>query len=341
MKHSKTEYQMALVVFCLIVIAAAYVHVRLWKVKSQSVQREDIYCAYLEGGKILEGVNPYQAVLSGNFRVNNKYATYFPLFYLMSSGVKQIGFTSFPEWLAFWRVVFLFCVLGIAYLIFQTCAASGELLLGLFGALFWLFNRWVLHVTIIAHLDFLPLLLFMLSLGFVRRRFSLACFIFGVSLAVKQIAIFALPLYLIWSWQSGSEKRVRPLVKASVLIATVPLLTSIPFLIWNAEGYIRSILFSATRYANDHFQVSSLDALFGIQGIPAKVPMLILLVLVYALALYRRIPQYTCMLLIMTVFFCFNSVLFRQYMIWFLPFIPLAVLEGVSSVSESESKWVS
>ena len=32
--------------------------------------------------------------------------------------------------------------------------------------------------------------------------------------------------------------------------------------------------------------------------------------------------------LVMSAFFGFNSVLFRQYVVWFIPFIPLAVLEA-------------
>jgi hypothetical protein len=32
--------------------------------------------------------------------------------------------------------------------------------------------------------------------------------------------------------------------------------------------------------------------------------------------------------LVMSAFFAFNSVLFRQYVVWFIPFIPLTVLEA-------------
>ena len=124
------------------------------------------------------------------------------------------------------------------------------------------------------------------------------------------------------------EDRVRHLLTASALILVVPLVVSLPFLIWNAEGFVRSILFSATRYPDDHFDAPSLDALFGAYGIPAKIPMLLLVSLTYALASLHRLPVYASLLLVMSAFFGFNSVLFRQYVVWFIPFIPLAALEA-------------
>ena len=290
-------------------------------------ESEDIYEGFVEGSRLVEGVNPYERILHGNMRENDKYATYLPLFYLLSAGAQLAGLETFPAWLTLWGIVFLVCNIGIGYLIFRICAARSQPLLGIFGVLFWLFNRWTLHVNVISHIDFIPLFVLLLSLSLVPRRFPLACVLFGVSLAIKHIAIFALPLYLIWSWQLAREHRMRHLVTASALILVTPLVLSLPFVIWNAEGFVRSIMFSATRNPADHFSAPSLDALFGIHGIPAKIPMLLLLALTYGLASLRRVPRYASLLLVMTVFFGFNSVLFRQYVVWFIPFIPLTVLE--------------
>jgi hypothetical protein len=331
--------------FCLVAIAGIYVHTTLWSTEHWEVdlERQDIYYSFVEGSRLIEGVNPYERVLSGDMRTNKKYATYFPLFYLLSSCTQLAGLQTYLEWLAFWRVVFLGCLLGISYLIFQICVSKDLPLVGIFGALFWLFNRWTLYVTLISHLDFLPLFLLLLSLSVLPRRFSLACVLFSLSLAVKQIAIFALPLYLIWSWRTQWRNRTRHLFKTFALIAAVPLLTSIPFLIWNAEGYLKSVLFSVTRYPVDYLDVPSvtLSVLLGSYGISSIMPMFFLLGLTYALALFRSVPLYASNLLVMTVFFCFNSVLFRQYTVWFLPFIPLTLVEipcvGKSSAQEQDS----
>ena len=314
-------------VFCLVAIAGIYVHASRWN-SAEDTEGQDVYYAFVEGSRLIAGANPYERILEGNMRDNDKYATYLPLFYLLSAGAQLAGFETFPAWLSLWRVVFLGCNIGIGYLIFRICAARSQPMLGIFGALFWLFNRWTLLVNGISHIDFLPLFVLLLSLSLVPRRFGLACVLFGLSLAIKQIAIFALPLYLIWSWQMASEHRVRHLVKASALIVAIPLVVSLPFLVWNAEGFVRSLMFSATRNPDDHFSAPSVDALLGFRGIPAKIPMLLLLALTYAPAWLHRVPVYASLLLVMSAFFGFNSVLFRQYVVWFIPFIPLAVLEA-------------
>ena len=311
----------------LVAVAGIYVHTSRWNT-AEDTEGQDIYYAFVEGRRLVEGANPYERILDGNMRDNDKYATYLPLFYLLSAGAQLVGLETFPAWLTLWRVVFLGCNIGIGYLIFSICAARSQPLLGIFGALFWLFNRWTLLVNGISHIDFLPLFVLLLSLSFVPRRFPLACILFGLSLAIKQIAIFALPLYLIWSWQTAREHRARHLLTASALILAIPLVVSLPFLIWNAEGFVRSLMFSATRNPDDHFSAPSVDAMFGVRGIPAKIPMLLLLVLTYALASFHRVPLYASLLLVMSVFFGFNSVLFRQYVVWFIPFIPLTVLEA-------------
>jgi uncharacterized membrane protein len=317
----------ALLVFGLIAIAGIYVHTRLWT-PPQHPEKYDIYYSYLEGSRLVEGANPYRRIMQSDMRTNDKYATYFPLFYLLSALTQRAGLESYLSWLAFWRVVFLICNLGIGFLIFQICAEDDQAWLGIFGAAFWLFNRWTVDVTAIDHLDFLPLFLLLLSLKLVPRRFWWACLLFSFSLAIKQIAILALPLYLIWAWQMEGEKRWRHLVQAGALIAAIPLVTSVPFLVWNAQAYLKSILFSATRNPEDHFSTPSIDVLLGMNGLPARIPMFVLAGLTYALAFFRHIPKYSALLLIMAIIFGFNSVLYRQYLTWLIPFIPLAVLEA-------------
>jgi len=231
-----------LFVFAAIAVTGIFLHKAQWQ-PVDKVDTQDVYYIYLEGYRIIHHENPYERVLGGNMRNNEKYATYFPLFYVIGGASQLAGLRNFPEWLAFWRIVFLACVVGIAYFIFHACQARNEPLLGLFGATFWLFNRWTLEVTSISHIDFLPLLLLLVSLYLLPRRFSLGCILFGVSLALKQIAIFALPLYLVWGWQVDRKDRNRHLVKALILVSIVPVVISLPFLAWNAEGYLKSVLF--------------------------------------------------------------------------------------------------
>ncbi len=52
-----------------------------------------------------------------------------------------------------------------------------------------------------------------------------------------------------------------------------------------------------------------------------------LLFLVYLGMFRRRMGIYISVLLTMAVFWGFNSVLFRQYICWIVPFIPLALCD--------------
>jgi hypothetical protein len=315
-------------IFLLIALAGFRVHTRLWKMDWR-MDREDIHYIFLEGSRLTEGVNPYERVLQGDMRANDKYATYLPLFYVLSAGTQLAGWKDFPSWLVLWRGVFLAFNLGIGFLIFRISSEANRPWLGIFGSLFWLFNRWTLHVTLIGHIDFVPLFFLLLSLSQVSRRFPLACLLFGLSLAIKQIALFAAPLYWIWALQTGHGSRGGRLLRASGWILLVPFLVSLPFLVWNAGGFLQSILFSATRNPEDHFSTPSLDAIFGYHGVFAKIPMGVLLGLVYAGVWARPVSPYAALLLVQAVFIGFNSVLFRQYVVWLMPFLPLALIESL------------
>lgn len=317
---------------CLFLLAVITIYAYVWVMDlwDNDAEQEDIYYIWLEGKRILEGDNPYERILAGNMRDNDKYATYFPLFYLLSAGMQFIGFRDFSDWLEVWRVIFLIFNLAIAALIFQQIHRHQGLVLALFAALFWLFNRWTLHVTYIAQIEFITIFFLLLSLVILPKHKYTACILFSVSLAIKQIAVFLLPLYLIWIWQLSDRYKLRQTLTALLIIVSIPVITSIPFLLWHSEGYIKSILFSATRESSTHFGVQSLDALIDNEftefvGIRAKIPMLFLIFLIYISSF--NIGVYTGVFLVMLTFIDFNSVIFRQYICWTIPFALLLVCD--------------
>ena len=315
-----------LAILVVLLLAGAGAHVRLWNVPTEG---QDIYYAWVEGGRIAAGENPYARVLSGDMLLNDKYATYFALFYELSAVTRLAGLDDYATWIAFWRVVFLGFTLAIGVLLFVVAYQQGRIALAFFGLGFWLFNRWTLHLTQIAHLDPVPILFMLASLALFDRHRVASLLLFGASLALKQIGVFLAPLYLIWVWRAAGTDAAgrRDVLLAMLLIATVPLLTALPFLVWNARGFVSSILFSVTRLPSDHLGVPSFDTRMGWIGLPGKVPMLVLMALVYWMAARGNIGRYTAGLLIFATFVDFNAVLFRQYVAWALPFIPLAVLE--------------
>ena len=288
---------------------------------------EDVYYVWVEGSRLLNGEDPYARILAGNMRENDKYATYFPGFYGLSALSQAAGLRDYEAWIAFWRVIFLAFDLAIAAALYLLIYPRGRLLSACFAAAFWLFSRWTLHVTEIAHLDFIPIFLMIASLGLFRKHRWSALVLFSLSLGVKQIAIFLVPLYLIWTWQSARQSKLKQTALAGLVIASVPILISLPFLAWHAEGFIKSLAFSATRNPVDHFSVTSLDGQMGWVGLPARLPMFVMLLAVYALAWRRKVGMYVASLFAMSTFLDFNAVLFRQYFAWIVPLIPLVMLD--------------
>lgn len=294
-------------------------------------RNQDIYFSFVEGQRITAGENPYERVLEGNFRTNQKYATYFPLFYELSAVSQILGLRAYDDWIRFWRVMFGIFDVGITLLLFETCRRRGAFLLGVFAAALWGLGRWSLFVVQIAHLDFIPIFFLLLSLFSLRERPRTALLLFGVSLAFKQFGIFLVPLYLLWAWQE-SEGDFKAVLRAGIWIAAVPLITALPFLIANAPGFIGSVLFSATRDARTHFSAPSVDVALGLSGTLARLPLLAMLAGVYALAATRTTGVYTSCLLVFAVFIDFNPVLYTHYPAWLVPFVVTAPLDAMGAM---------
>jgi uncharacterized membrane protein len=79
----------------------------------------------------------------------------------------------------------------------------------------------------------------------------------------KTIAILLVPLCLIWVWQSSSRNAIREVLIAALAIASIPAAISLPFIFWNAEGFLKFILFSTIRYPEAHGGVLSVDTILG------------------------------------------------------------------------------
>jgi len=296
-----------------------------------AVEREgpDIYHIWLDGSRLAAGENPYARIRTGNMRENRKYPTYLPLFYVLVAGTYALGVTEYPDWLRLWRVVVLASQVGIAVLLFVACRRAGHPVLGVFAALFWGLNRWTLYVGKVAQVDFLPILCLLGSLLLFETRRRASLLLFGLSLALKQIGVLVAPLYFVWTWRGASDPstRLRESAAAAGWIALVPGLLSLLFVVWDAEAFMRSILFSATRDPDSHVRALSFDAQLGLTGLAARLPMLLLLALVLVAAARGEIGRYLAVLLVFVTFVDFNAVFFLQYVTWIAPFIVLAAIE--------------
>ena len=300
-------------------------HVRLWP-RSED-RNDDIYFTYLEGDRLLHGENPYARILLGDMRENEKYATYLPLFYYLSAGTQLLGFSQYSQWLGLWRILLLLAGSWIAVCLFHRSWASRLRLFAVAAALFWLFNRWTLHVSISADLDFLPLALLLTAWALLGKRPRAALVVLGASIAIKHYSAFLAPLFLMHLWRNPAESKTR-IWKDLLLLGSVPLIASLPFLCLDAEAFVKSILFSLSRNPMATGDVHSLDALLGWSGWAARLPMIGLLLLIYVAVWRGRLGAYASSLLVMATVTFFNSVFFTSYMVWVMPFVPLACLEA-------------
>jgi len=322
----------ALAIFAAMIATSA---VALYGAEPRSLQGDDIFYAWREGDRILKGENPYSRIHRSNMRDNRKYATYLPGFYLLSAGSQSVVVKDFVRWTQLWRAVFFACYAAIGWLLLREVSRTAPLVLGVLAAAFWLFNRWTVHVLQIVHLEPLAILFLIGSLLLFDRRKRTSYLLLGLSLSIKQIAIFLVPVYLVLEWRAhssapeeGSWRSFEPMIRALGWIMLVPIVVSVPFLLWDPAGFVKSMMFSATRNASSHVGVSTFSQVIGWTGLVGRVPMLVMMALLYWVAHRRYLGLRATCFWVLSVFIVFNDVLFRQYFAWAAALLPLALLDS-------------
>jgi Mannosyltransferase (PIG-M) len=300
----------------------------LWeRLFSKSVEGEDIYYYYVRGGQVATNGNPYECSLDDTC-INHKNPGHFPLFYYLSAISIKLGLTDFQSWIALWRPVFLLCYGAIGFLLFGTLLKRKHYALAVFALFFWLFNRWSLYVIRVGHVDFFALLFLVLSLITFEKKRYWSVFLLSISLCVKQVAIFLVPLYIVFLWtQTPREKRMRTMLHCLLLMSIVPVLSLAPFVFENPSAVAKGLLFSATRSSEANMGAASLGSFLKLQGVLNVLPMVVLMGAIYLAAFKKQVSFYVAGLGIMLVFLAFNTVTFNQYFLWFVPFVPLALAE--------------
>ena len=293
----------------------------------------DIYWYWLEGNRLYRGENPYARILRSNMLDNREmYPTCLPLFYVACAAGHVLGIRKFDEFIPPWTVVCIAAHLAIGYALLAIVSRRGGLAAGLLGAGFWLINRFSLNVLGARSLDGLPILLLLVSIALHPRRPGTSRLLFGLSLSIKHIAVFLTPLYVLWAAKSAEGKkpaggRGRRILTSCGQILLFPVLISVPFAIWNPHAFAKSLLFPGTRFPASEVGAVSLDVYLGLVGLPAKAPMLLIMVLIYIAAARGSLQRYGATLLCLAGFADLNSVVFPHYFAWSAPFLPLAATE--------------
>jgi hypothetical protein len=322
----------------LLAVLALVIHSQFWQLSVDELKQEDIYFIWLEGKRIALGENPYARILDGNLRINDKYPTYFPVTYFAIALFHKLGFTEFKDWLIVWRPLTWLFHVGLVFVIFRAFQRRGAWLLGAVAVGILVFGRWSLYIVRVHHIEFAAIFFLIYSLVILRKQTRLSLFMYSLSLGIKHIAVFLLPLYLIYVWiETNRGDRLKKVGLGLLLILSVPLLTSLPFIILNADSFFKSIVFSATRQGAIHIGgAPSIDLLVAevfpwFVGLKAKSMMLLLMGLTYLSFWRERVHIFIASTVTMMIFLYFNSVLFLQYFIWPLSLLLLAFSEFVGS----------
>lgn len=296
------------------------------------LQSSDIYHIWIDGKEIAAGKNPYSSIHGSDMQHNKKYSTYLPGFFLAEVLLIKFGVTNFEQFFPIWQAVvtILYCFIGLL-IFYMVYARAGSFVLALFSAYFWLLGRWSLGTLRIWQIDFVAILFLLLACFFLFSRKNVSYLLLGCSLAVKQISIFALPIFIMNEIRNKhfTTKDIKAVFISFLWVVAVPLFVSLPFLYDDFEGFILSIFFSLTRNPGG-LKMESIDQVMNVTGLQAKVPLFCGLLAVYWLSWKEKLSVSQAVLLSFVCFVTFNSVLFKQYLPWCSAFLGLAIADCVS-----------
>jgi len=276
---------------------------------------QDIYQHYKVSKLILKGENPYLPILNSNMKKNEKYPTYLAGFYYLMAPTVKI-YPEFTNWISFWKVIATISYAGVGFLIFENARKNGKTAIGIALAMVWLFNRWALYLATTLSADVIAILLLLISLKIINTKQKTSLFIFGIHLAIKHLTLFLLPLYIL----KNTKLNFKNIIKNIAFVLLPIILISVQFLITSPIAYLQSILFSATRFADNHFKVISLSIgeIFNFYGIYERFPMIVAICFIYLLFAKKKIEFHLSVLLILLISITFNPVFFLQYESWFI-----------------------
>lgn len=307
-KFQSLKLDFKLITFLLIIFSLIILHIGAFHLfKSNDLFTEDIYFSWEEGLRIAKGINPYERIIGSDLRVNDKYPTYLPLFYVFAAFLNKIGLQTFDSFLNIWRIINFLSHTTIIFLIFRLFNSKKLFVQGVFACTVIGFSNISLHIIKIQHLEFFSIAFLLLSISFIRERPSLSGILMGISILIKHFSILFLPFLMLNLYSSKPNKEKKLFLQFSKnLIITISIFL-IPFLIWNPIGFISSIGFSITRATT----IPLLDDAYKI---------LYLIIYLGLILIARKITTIPFQLSFLAIFLFneFNPTVFRQYYFWVL-----------------------
>ncbi|MCI5065329.1 hypothetical protein MRY87_06360 [bacterium] len=319
----------------------------------------DVFFIYTDASTLAAGRNPYQRIEGKGLEKNEKYTFYLPGFLWLAAGsIRYLGYTSYEEWMRGWIAVSFSIHLLIGLLLYVYAWNRWGALCGILAGSFWWFSRWPLALLRSGQIDNIAILFFVLALILVERRRLFSLCALGVSLSIKQMAAFTVPLFLIFPFLATEvtgrkrllgekEKRAQVSPRARVLLffrevaalIAVPLLVSLPFLFWDVESFFQMLIFPLTREPSGP---RSVEYFLGEVSLIGKIPFFLLIGCSYLYFIgERRFAEdfhFSGVLFVLLLFLGFNPVFFSRYFCWAIPVIPLAVFECIEQAKAARDR---
>lgn len=300
---------------------------------------EDIYYEYDAAKQIQKGENPYLRILDSDMLENDKYATQLPHYYNFLAIIREKSNDNFSGFIENFRfMLFVAQVFGglFIYLIFRK---QNQKLIGLCGAVLYMFNVWTLNSMIYLKQDVLAISLLIVSFYFLNsKKYSpISYLLYGLSLGIKYIGVFALPIYIV-PYLMGKVSLKKFSLNLFLLFFIIIIPTT-PYLIEDFNSFSRSMIFSLTRspveseipYGYNDLLVESPDSYRDnaiLDKLTPRIPLFTAMLITIVLFLTKRIKQGTYLFLSLLVFAIFNPIIFPQYITWIAPFALFPLLKN-------------
>ncbi len=306
--------------------------------------RADIKQEYLASVDITSGRNPYNKILDGDLLINRKYTTLFPLYYYFLALIIYYSNYVFEAFMGNYRLV-LFFFEAISFLFIYLYFRRVNLkLLGILAASFFILNRWTIDLMADAKQDIVAIAFIVVSLYFFKTKIKLSYLLYGISLGIKHLGIFILPVYFTpIIYKTRSLKMF--LLDLSLIISPI-LVPSIPFLLDNLKSFVFSIVFSITRKPATTSVPFGYDKVLVFYNVGVKnnkviyylvprIPLVIFSSINLILLFLKKVPVNFYVSSSIFIFIAFNPVLFDQYLTWVTPFFFFAIADYTSEKVKS------
>ncbi|WP_287588138.1 glycosyltransferase 87 family protein [Candidatus Borrarchaeum sp.] len=278
--------------------------------------------------EFLLGKNIYAEELSRKSIWSTQRYGYPPLHLYLSAALYVISILVNESHLTITQY-FLFIIDIMVGLLIYKILNNGRFWNSFFGLILWIFNPFVLYNSSHAKYEVIMILFMLLAFAWLDKGKEIEATVFyTISIMIKPIPILMLPLFLY---------KLKNRIQSIAIGLGIFLILSLPFLI-TPLTYFQALTFSQIGRG------PAGDQGFGIfaqvhtlySSIISKISMSIILIIIYTK--FREYDLYITSFLVYIATVSFFWVLYKQYFVWFIPFLIIVVFKNLRFKKEIDDK---